>query len=181
MSLITEDSLKSIPGILTASLSNISSVVQSLSNLQVVNPAAFAQFQSQISSLLSGFDAASNLLNSVGGFAQGLEALATTPLSPSTIQQLAENVNNVASQIDNFNTLSNLPGRNVQTNRTSVQSTTRRTPTSVYKYPSNLGKYWFGFGFSPYRFSTKFLNPGGGYPVQSSVPNDVILMPCKFD
>lgn len=181
MSLITQDTLKSIPGILTSSLSNITSVIQSLSNLQAVNPAAFAQFQSQISSLLSGFDAASNLLNSVGGFAQGLQDLATTPLSPSTIQDLADSVNNIANQIDNVNTLSNIPGRTVQSNRTSVQSSTRNQQTSIYKYPSNLGKYWFGFGFSQYYFSSKFGGFGGGYPVISSAPSNLILMPLPVN
>lgn len=181
MSLLTEDTLKSIPGILTASLSNISGVLQSLTNLQVVNPAAFAQFQSQISSLLSGFDAASNLLNSVGGFAQGLENLANTPLSPSNIQALAESVNNVARQVDNFNILNNLPGRTVQSNRTSVQSSTSRQPTSIYKFPRTLGKYWFGFGFSQYSFSSKFGGIGGGYPVISSAPDDLILMPLPVN
>jgi hypothetical protein len=179
-SLITQNSLAAIPGILTSSLSNLGSVVTSLSALQSVNPAMFQNFSGQIQSLMQGFDAAANITNAIGGLAQSAQLLGSTPFSPSNILGFAQNLTNVASQLDYLASGAYGSGfMPVSSFRPSVQEASQASKdatNSFLYYPSNLGKYWFAMKFVQFDWKTKMF-AGTGYSPITTLDRGAIMLP----
>ncbi len=175
-SLITEQALKAIPGTFTAALSNLASVVSSLTNLQQSNPAAFMQYESEISSLLKGFDPAGNIGNTLGNLTDLGRKLSETSISPDNIAKMTESMSDIASRIDNTNAVYN-SGQQVVAQKTSVQQVVAENKPGgeIVVWPKNLGKYWFAMGFRPYQFSTKLFGGSGHQPIFGPPKNSIIM------
>lgn len=176
-SLITELALKQVPGTFTAALTNLASVVSTLSNLQQTNPAAFKQYESEITSLLKGFDSSGNIGNTLGNLTDSARGLSSTSLSPSNISDMAASMSDIASRIDNTNAVYQ-GGQQIVAKKTSVQASVQQNKPSgsIYIWPKDLGKYWFALGFSKYEFHSKLFG-GVGYNPLHSAPSSSIILP----
>lgn len=177
MSLITEQSLRAIPGILTGSLSSISSVVTSLAALQSTNPGLFANFSGQIDSLMRGFDASANILNTVGGLADSARQLTTTSISPSNILQFAQNAANAERLLGEIVGGYDSRFAAVSSFRTSVQQVSEdvKQSESFMFFPENLGKYWFSMAFVPFAYNYRESVTGGAGIVTGPVSGSIML------
>lgn len=175
MPLITEQSLRAIPGILSGSLSSLSSVVTSLAALQSTNPGLFVNFSSQIDSLMRGFDTSSNIINAVGGLADSARQLATTDISPSNILQFASTASNVERLLGEIVGGYDSRFASVNSYRPSVQQASQNANQSeaLMYFPDDLGKYWFAMAFVPFQYN--FREGGQGQVVTGPVENSIMF------
>ena len=160
-------------------LAQISSVVQSLQNLQGFNPGQFAQISSSIQSALQGFSEASSILSNFAGnspIGAITSALNSTGLAGSSIAgiaqagasayQAADSFLNSVQQADSFSRLS--------TRRISVEQTrenNKQAENSQLQFPSDIGKYWISLEFVKVGFATTW----GAGPVTETSKGGVVL------
>jgi hypothetical protein len=141
-------------------LGQISSVVQTLSNIQGFNAGAFGQLSGTIQSALQGFDQASSL---VQGFASGspvqafTSALGATGLAGSSISSIAGASASAYRQADSF--LSSVASvqswQRLNSQRPGVEEArATNRPNSGLSFPKDIGKYWIYLGFEEANFST---------------------------
>lgn len=157
-------------------LSQVSSVVQTLSNIQGFNAGAFSQLSGTIGSALSGFDQLSNIVNDFTGgspVSAFTNALGVTGLAGSSISQIAESAGQAFKQVDSFlstvgiaDSFARLSGQ-----RPSVESVMNnaRNMGGMLSFPSDQGKYWMALGF------TKYSYMASGTPVRAMVGQSIIL------
>jgi hypothetical protein len=157
-------------------LAQISSVVQSLQNLQGFNPGQFAQISGSIQSALQGFSEASSILSNFAGnspIGAITSALNSTGLAGSSIAgiaqagasayQAADSFLNSVQQADSFSRLSS--------RRVSVEATREQNKISNYQFPLDIGKYWISLEFVKVGFATTW----GAGPVTEASKGGVIL------
>lgn len=161
-SLITSGSLQQAVGSMVP-LGQISSVVQTLQNIQGFNPGQFAQLTNTIQSALQGFNTASNILSNfsgnspVGAF---LSTLQSTGMAGSTISQAAAAAGNAYKAADSFlgasatiNSFARLSSQ-----RPGVEETRSRAASNVpsggLRFPKDIGKYWIALNFVEANFSS---------------------------
>lgn len=160
-------------------LAQISSVVQSLQNLQGFNPGQFAQISSSIQSALQGFSEASSILSNFAGnspIGAITSALNSTGLAGSSIAgiaqagasayQAADSFLNSVQQADSFSRLSS---RRVSVEEARVAN--KQAENSQLQFPSDIGKYWISLEFIKVGFATTW----GAGPVNETSKGGVIL------
>jgi hypothetical protein len=160
-------------------LAQISSVVQSLQNLQGFNPGQFAQISSSIQSALQGFSEASSILSNFAGnspIGAITSALNSTGLAGSSIAgiaqagasayQAADSFLNSVQQADSFSRLSS---RRVSVEQARVNN--KIAENSQLQFPSDIGKYWISLEFIKVGFATTW----GAGPVNETSKGGVIL------
>jgi hypothetical protein len=161
-------------------LGQISSVVQTLSNIQGFNPGAFGQLSGTIQSALKGFDQASSL---VQGFASGspvqafTSALGATGLAGSSISAIAGSAASAYRQADSFlsavgqaSSFSRLTSQ-----RPGVEEVRARNQagSGSLQFPRDIGKYWMAMQFEYASFDTISSIQLGSYSRKGS--GDVFL------
>jgi hypothetical protein len=141
-------------------LGQISSVVQTLQNIQGFNAGAFSQLTGTIQSALQGFDQASSIIQ---GFASGspiqafTSALNATGLAGSTISNIAGTAATAYRQADSFlNTTASVQSwQRLNSQRPSVEEArATNLPNGGLQFPKDMGKYWMYLGFEEASFST---------------------------
>ena len=141
-------------------LGQISSVVQTLQNIQGFNAGAFSQLSGTIQSALQGFDQASSI---VQGFASGspvqafTSALSATGLAGSSISNIAGSAASAYRTADSFlNTTASVQSwQRLNSQRPSVEeSRATNLPNGGLQFPKDIGKYWIYLGFEEASFST---------------------------
>lgn len=141
-------------------LGQISSVVQTLSNLQGFNAGAFSQIAGTIQSALQGFDQASSI---VQGFAEGspvqafTDALSATGLAGTSISNIAGAGASAYRQADNFLSATGAAQswQRLNSQRPSVEEArATNLPNGGLQFPKDMGKYWMYLGFEEASFST---------------------------
>ena len=160
-------------------LAQISSVVQSLQNLQGFNPGQFAQISSSIQSALQGFSEASSILSNFAGnspIGAITSALNSTGLAGSSIAgiaqagasayQAADSFLNSVQQADSFSRLSS---RRVSVEQARVEN--KQAENSQLQFPSDIGKYWISLEFVKVGFATTW----GAGPVTETSKGGVVL------
>lgn len=160
-------------------LAQISSVVQSLQNLQGFNPGQFAQISGSIQSALQGFSEASSILSNFAGnspIGAITSALNSTGLAGSSIAgiaqagasayQAADSFLNSVQQADSFSRLSS---RRVSVEQARVNN--KQAENSQLQFPSDIGKYWISLEFIKVGFATTW----GAGPVNETSKGGVIL------
>ena len=160
-------------------LAQISSVVQSLQNLQGFNPGQFAQISSSIQSALQGFSEASSILSNFAGnspIGAITSALNSTGLAGSSIAgiaqagasayQAADSFLNSVQQADSFSRLSS---RRVSVEEARVEN--KQAENSQLQFPSDIGKYWISLEFIKVGFATTW----GAGPVMETSKGGVVL------
>lgn len=174
-SLITNPSLTQAVGAFTP-LSQVSSVVQTLSNIQGFNPGAFSQLSGSIGSALSGFDQLSNIVNDFTGgspVSAFTNALGVSGFAGSSISQIAESAGQAFKQVDSFlstvgiaDSFARLSGQ-----RPSVEAvmSNARNMGGLLSFPSDQGKYWMALGFTEYSYMASRT------PTRSMVGQSIIL------
>lgn len=165
-------------------LGQISSVVQTLSNIQGFNAGAFTQLAGTIQSALQGFDQASSL---VQGFASGsptqafTDALSSTGMAGSSISGLAETAGVAYRQADSF--LSNLQSTQnfgMYSNRPSVeQAREDNNVGGVYQFPRDIGKYWISLQFESATFNAIMGSQQGVYQ-RKNTGNVILPVPVQL-
>jgi hypothetical protein len=141
-------------------LGQISSVVQTLQNIQGFNAGAFSQLTGTIQSALQGFDQASSIIQNfssnspVQAFTDALNA---TGLAGSSIGQIAGTAATVYRQADSFlNGVSSVQSwQRLNSQRPSVEESreTNRVNDGL-QFPKDIGKYWIYLGFERATFSS---------------------------
>lgn len=166
-------------------LGQISSVVQTLQNIQGFNPGAFSQLTGTIQSALTGFTQATSILqafSSQSPIAAFTSALGATGLAGSSISQLAGTAATAYRQADSF--LSNTPAsmqswQRLNSQRPSVeQSRQFNNAKSDYQFPKDIGKYWIFLGFEVANISSI---TGTGTPVTKRKGSDTIILPVPMN
>lgn len=147
-------------------LAQISSVVQSLQNLQGFNPGQFTQIAGSIKSALQGFDQASSIISNfagnspVGAFTN---SLASTGLAGSSIAAVASAGATAYKQADTF--LSTIQQADsfsrLSSERVSVEKARAANPVGKYlQFPEDIGKYWISLEFVESKIQTNWnANP----------------------
>lgn len=172
--LTTASSLTQQVGAFTP-LAQISSVVQTLQNIQGFNAGAFSQLSGTIQSALQGFDQASNLLSSFSGnspLSAFTNALSATGLAGSSISQIAGSAANAFQAADSF--LSSVgvaqSFAKLSSGRSSVESSRETSKVgAMLQFPQDVGKYWIALGFVKYSYMKS------GVPVQMKPRQSIIL------
>lgn len=166
-------------------LGQISSVVQTLQNIQGFNPGAFSQLTGTIQSALTGFTQATSILqafSSQSPIAAFTSALGATGLAGSSISQLAGTAATAYRQADSF--LSNTPAsmqswQRLNSQRPSVeQSRQFNNAKSDYQFPKDIGKYWIFLGFESASYTSI---TGTSNPITSRRGTDSIILPVPMN
>ena len=166
-------------------LGQISSVVQTLQNIQGFNPGAFSQLTGTIQSALTGFTQATSILqafSSQSPIAAVTSALGATGLAGSSISQLAGTAATAYRQADSF--LSNTPAsmqswQRLNSQRPSVeQSRQFNNAKSDYQFPKDIGKYWIFLGFETASISNI---SGSKNAITSRRGSDTIILPVPMN
>lgn len=168
-------------------LAQISSVVQSLQNLQGFNPGQFAQISSSIQSALQGFSEASSILSNFAGNSPAgaiTNALNSTGLAGSSIAgiaqagasayQAADSFLNSVQQADSFSRLSS--------KRTSVEEArqiNKVADKTSLQFPSDIGKYWISLEFVASGYSTT-VGPQAGPVLETSKGGVILPVPLNL-
>lgn len=162
-------------------LAQISSVVQSLQNLQGFNPGQFAQIAGSIKSALQGFSEASSILSNFAGnspIGAITNALNATGLAGSSIAGIASAGANAYRQADSF--LSGVQQADsfarLSSRRPSVEQTRQNNQvadSARLQFPNDIGKYWISLEF----VKSEFLTTVGAQasPVKETSKGGVIL------
>lgn len=157
-------------------LAQISSVVQSLQNLQGFNPGQFAQISSSIQSALQGFSEASSILSNFAGnspVSAITNALNSTGLAGSSIAGIAQAGASAYQAADSF--LSSVQQADsfsrLNSRRPSVEESRQENQISNYQFPLDIGKYWISLEFVKVGFATTW----GAGPVTETSRGGVIL------
>lgn len=157
-------------------LSQVSSVVQTLSNIQGFNAGAFSQLSGTISSALSGFDQISNIVSNFSGgspVSAFTNALGISGLAGSSISQIAETAGQAFKQVDSFLSTVGIAESFAQLSgeRPSVESimSNARNMGGMLSFPADQGKYWMALGFTEYAYKAS------GVPIRSMVGQSIIL------
>lgn len=157
-------------------LSSVSSVVQTLSNIQGFNPGSFSSLSGSISSALSGISELSSIVDSFSG-TSALGAfssmLSTTGLAGTSISQLAGEAATAFNAASSF--LSGIPDissfANLLTSISDVEIARDRASTNkggYYQFPADIGKYWIAMSFMSYNYSAS-KNPINVKPAGSII------------
>jgi len=160
-------------------LAQISSVVQSLQNLQGFNPGQFAQISGSIQSALQGFSEASSILSNFAGnspIGAITSALNSTGLAGSSIAgiaqagasayQAADSFLNSVQQADSFSRLSS---RRASVEQARVNN--KIADNTQLQFPADIGKYWISLEF----IKVGFMSTWGAGPVMETSHGGVIL------
>lgn len=141
-------------------LGQISSVVQTLQNIQGFNPGAFSQLAGTIQSALTGFTQASSILQAFSGqspLSAFTNALSATGLAGSSISQIAGAAASAYQQADSFlNTVSAAQSwQQLNSQRPSVEEAREANLVGGgLQFPKDIGKYWIYLGFEEANFGT---------------------------
>jgi len=141
-------------------LGQISSVVQTLQNIQGFNPGAFSQLTGTIQSALTGFTQASSILQAFSGqspLSAFTNALSATGLAGSSISQIAGAAASAYQQADSFlNTVSAAQSwQQLNSQRPSVEEARETNLVGGgLQFPKDIGKYWIYLGFEEANFGT---------------------------
>ena len=141
-------------------LGQISSVVQTLQNIQGFNPGAFSQLTGTIQSALTGFTQASSILQAFSGqspLSAFTNALSATGLAGSSISQIAGAAASAYQQADSFlNTVSAAQSwQQLNSQRPSVEEAREANLVGGgLQFPKDIGKYWIYLGFEEANFGT---------------------------
>lgn len=166
-------------------LGQISSVVQTLQNIQGFNPGAFSQLTGTIQSALTGFTQATSILQSFSSqspIAAFTSALGTTGLAGSSISQLAGTAATAYRQADSF--LSNTPAsmqswQRLNSRRPSVEESREfNNQKSDHQFPKDIGKYWIFLGFETASVSSL---TGQANPVTSRTNKGSVILPVPMN
>ena len=166
-------------------LGQISSVVQTLQNIQGFNPGAFSQLTGTIQSALTGFTQATSILqafSSQSPIAAFTSALGATGLAGSSISQLAGSAATAYRQADSF--LSNTPAsmqswQRLNSQRPSVEeSRAFNNQRAQHQFPKDIGKYWIFLGFESASISSI---TGTSNPITSRRGTDSIILPVPMN
>lgn len=140
-------------------LGQISSVVQTLANIQGFNPGAFSQLSGTIQSALQGFDQASSIVQNFSGNSPVqafTNALGATGLAGSSIGQIAGSAASLYQQADSFlNTTTSVQSwQRLNSQRPSVEAArATNRPNDGLQFPKDMGKYWIYLGFERATFN----------------------------
>lgn len=141
-------------------LGQISSVVQTLQNIQGFNPGAFSQLTGTIQSALTGFTQASSILQAFSGqspLTAITNTLSATGLAGSSISQIAGAVSSAYQQADSFlSTVSAAQSwQQLNSQRPSVEEAREANLVGGgLQFPKDIGKYWIYLGFEEANFGT---------------------------
>jgi len=141
-------------------LGQISSVVQTLQNIQGFNPGAFSQLTGTIQSALTGFTQASSILQAFSGqspLTAITNTLSATGLAGSSISQIAGAVSSAYQQADSFlSTVSAAQSwQQLNSQRPSVEESRETNLVGGgLQFPKDIGKYWIYLGFEEANFGT---------------------------
>lgn len=165
-------------------LGQISSVVQTLQNIQGFNPGAFSQLSSTIQSALQGFNQASSI---VQGFASGspvqafTSALSTTGLAGSSISQIAGAAGTAYRQADSFlnSTARAQSWQKLNSRRPSVEETRATNVVGTgLQFPKDMGKYWIYLGFEKATFNSI---TAANAPITSRKSTGNVILPVPMN
>lgn len=182
-SLITSGSLQQAVGSMIP-LGQISSVVQTLQNIQGFNPGQFSQLTNTIKSALQGFNTASNILSNfsgnspVGAF---LNTLQSTGLAGSTVSQAASAAGNAYKAADSFlGTAATLNSfARLSSQRPSVEQSRAQAASGVpgsLRFPQDIGKYWIALNFIEANVTSIVGNyTSGANPIKKRSKASVVL------
>jgi hypothetical protein len=166
-------------------LGQISSVVQTLSNIQGFNPGAFSQLSGTIQSALSGVSQVSSI---VEGFAAGspadavVNALGATGLAGSSISAVAGAAASAFTRSDSF--LSNLAQAEswakLNSGRPSVEESraANRGINGTLFFPQDIGKYWISLQFESANYNS-IMGSQMGYFVRKN--NGGVILPVPIN
>ena len=166
-------------------LGQISSVVQTLQNIQGFNPGAFSQLSGTIQSALQGFDQASSI---VQGFASGspvqafTSALSATGLAGSSISQIAGAAGTAYQQADSFlNSVAQMNSwAKLNSGRPSVESSRlmNQNMGRTLFFPQDIGKYWISLSFESANYNTIMGSQNGYYTRKN---NGGVILPVPMN
>jgi hypothetical protein len=165
-------------------LAQISSVVQTLSNIQGFNPGAFSQLSGTIQSALTGFTQASSIIQ---GFAAGspiqaiTNTLSATGLAGSSISGIAGAAASAYQQADSFLSASSATAswQRLNSRRPSVEEA--RATNIVgngLQFPKDMGKYWIYLGFEKANIGSI---TGANAPVRSRRGTGNVILPLPIN
>lgn len=179
-SLVTSGSLQQAVGSMIP-LGQISSVVQTLQNIQGFNPGQFAQLTGTIKSALQGFDTASNILSNFSGnspVGSFLNTLQSTGLSGASISAAASAAGNAYRSADSFlGTAATLSSyARLSSQRPGVEQTRQQNNTvgGALKFPRDVGKYWIGLSFVKANV-TSIMGSSSTTPIKKKSTANIVL------
>lgn len=150
-------------------LGQISSVVQTLQNIQGFNAGSFSQISSSIQGALQGIDQVTNILSNfsssspLGAFTS---ALSSTGLAGSSISGIAGAAASAYQQADSF--LSGVTAaqswQQLNSQRPSVEEAREfNNVGGGLQFPKDIGKYWIYLGFEEANFGSIGLSGNAVY------------------
>lgn len=167
-------------------LGQISSVVQTLQNIQGFNPGAFSQLSGTIQSALTGINQATSI---VQNFASGspVEAFTNTlsavGLAGSSVSQLAQAAGAAYQQADSFlsSTAQAQSWQKLNSQRPSVEASresNRELGRQNLVFPLDIGKYWISLMFEKVNFNTVMGSQKAYYQRK---PTGSIILPVPIN
>ena len=163
-------------------LGQISSVVQTLQNIQGFNPGQFSQITNSIQSALQGFDTASSILSNfsgnspVGAFLNTLQqtgmagsSVAGAAAAAGAAYQSADSFLNSRASVDSFARLSG-KRPDVEDSRAASSG-----PPSGLRFPKDIGKYWMALSFIEANINS--INFGNAGPVYQTMGGIILPVP----
>lgn len=174
--LVTNKSLKQAVGAMQP-LAQVSSVVQTLSNIQGFNPGQFSQLTNSIQGALQGFSEASNILSNFGGssaYEAFSNSLQSTGMAGSSVEAAAQ----AGGQAYSSSFLSTQQQASsfakLKARRDSVENTRIQNRVSSHQFPRDIGKYWIALTFKEASFSS-LVGGSSGNPVTQKTSGSVVL------
>ena len=186
-SLVTSKSLQQAVGAMIP-LGQISSVVQTLQNIQGFNPGQFSQITNSIQSALQGFDTASSILSNfsgnspVGAFLNTLQqtgmagsSVAGAAAAAGAAYQSADSFLNSRASVDSFARLSG--------KRPSVEESRAQAAVGVnadLRFPKDIGKYWIALNFVEANFSSIMASANPVQVKKTSKASVILPVPSNY-
>ena len=133
-------------------MAQISSVVQTLSNIQGFNAGAFSQLAGTIQSALSGIDQATSIVQNFAGGSPidaFVNTLNTVGLAGSSVSQIAQAAGSAYQQADSFLNSQAQSWQKLNSQRPSVEQSREinSLSNSNFIFPLDIGKYWISLSF----------------------------------
>lgn len=150
-------------------LGQISSVVQTLQNIQGFNPGSFSQLAGTIKSALTGIEQATSIVQNFSGnspIAAFTNTLSATGLAGSSISGIAGTAASAYQQADSFlNSTSSFQSfQRLNSRRPSVEESREfNNVGGGLQFPKDIGKYWIYLGFEEFNYSANFVGGSTGF------------------
>ena len=166
-------------------LGQISSIVQTLQNIQGFNPGAFSQLTGTIQSALTGINEATSI---VQNFASGspidafTNTLSAVGLAGSSVNQIAQAAGSAYQQADSFLNAQTRSWQKLNSERPSVEASRVMNKDVMgnnnFVFPLDIGKYWISLSFERVDFNS-VMGSQKAYYVRK--PTGSIILPVPIN